>query len=254
MPKRQDVQTRQLAAHLAAQEAGWPGAHPPALVHHPRRQVTRLLDELTAYRRPTLARAYAPMGRDALTGHTDQPLAERSHRSSTATRVAATLGVISGQVLWRQGSRMGLRELVGLYQDVRAASPDAERIWVVQDNWPLHWHADLLGALQPQQTRCPPTGPPVGRRSPACRSSVQAQRQWGDLRLPIQVVFLPTSASWLHPIETLWRWLRQDVLHRHRLGADLPALRAPVAAFLSRFTRGTPDAAALLRYVGLLPI
>jgi hypothetical protein len=56
---------------------------------------------------------------------------------------------------------------------------------------------------------------------------------------------LPTSASWLKPIEQRWRWLKQTVLHLHRLADDLPALRAQVAASLNRFTPGSPDTAAL---------
>ena len=248
-PKRQEVQTRELAAHLAALEAGWDDWRPPAVLHVPRRQVTLLQDELTYYRQPTLARAYAPQGRD-VSGQAHPPLAALSYQANTVTRVAATLDVISGQVVWRQHSRIGVAELVALYQDVRTAYPDAERIWVIQDNWPVHWHADLLAALEPQETRWPPRRPPDWSDQP----SRDAQRQWGHLQLPIQLVFLPTYASWLNPIEKLWRWLKQAILHLHRLADDLPTLRAQVAAFLNRFIPGSIDSAALLRYVGLLPI
>ncbi len=59
---------------------------------------------------------------------------------------------------------------------------------------------------------------------------------------------LPTYASWANPIEKLWRWLRQDLLHLHRLAGDLAGLRAAVERFLERFAHGS---LALLRYVGL---
>src|SRR5262245_2216982 len=75
-----------------------------------------------------------------------------------------------------------------------------------------------------------------------------ARRKWGELHLPIQLVPLPTYASWLNPIEKLWRKLKQDVLHLHRLADDLPARKARVLAFLARFSDGSLD---LLRYVGL---
>jgi hypothetical protein len=211
-----------------------------------RRQVTVLQDELTSYRQPTLTRAYAPRGRSAA-GQPGPRRAELSYQANTATRVAATLDVISGQVVWRQRRRVGVAELVALYQDVRAAYPDAERIWVIQDHWPVHWHADLLAALEPQQTRWPPRRP----RDWPDQPSTEAQQRWGHLQLPIQLVFLPTYASWLNPIEKLWRWLKQTVLHLHQQAEDLPALRAQVAAFLSRFPPGSPEAGALLRYVGL---
>ncbi|HET8524033.1 MAG TPA: transposase, partial [Thermomicrobiales bacterium] len=66
--------------------------------------------------------------------------------------------------------------------------------------------------------------------------------------LPIQLVPLPTYASWLNPIEKLWRWLRQEVGHLHPWADDLPALRDALDAFLARFAHGSPD---LLRYTGL---
>ncbi|MGQ9628202.1 MAG: transposase [Anaerolineae bacterium] len=40
---------------------------------------------------------------------------------------------------------------------------------------------------------------------------------------------LPTYASWFNPIEKLWRWLKQDVLHLHRLNEDWQALIQRVA-------------------------
>jgi transposase len=62
-------------------------------------------------------------------------------------------------------------------------------------------------------------------------------------------LFLPTYASWLNPIEKLWRWLKQDVLHLHRLAHDLMKLRQRVLDFLDQFTSGSQP---LLHYVGLL--
>jgi hypothetical protein len=59
---------------------------------------------------------------------------------------------------------------------------------------------------------------------------------------------LPTYSPWLNPIEKLWRWLKQDVLHLHRHADHVPALRALVLDFLAQFQDGSSD---LLRYVGL---
>src|SRR5512146_1982906 len=81
-------------------------------------------------------------------------------------------------------------------------------------------------------------------------ASKAAKRKWGELQLPIQIVQLPTYASWTNPIEKLWRWLKQDVVHLHRLANDLEGLRAKVKDFLNRFDAGSTD---LLRYTGLLP-
>ena len=65
----------------------------------------------------------------------------------------------------------------------------------------------------------------------------------------VEPVWLPTYAPWLNPIEKLWRWLRQDVLHLHRLADDWKALRQRVRAFLDQFAQGSQR---LLEYVGLL--
>lgn len=196
------------------------------------------LDELTFYRQPTLAHAWEERGRA-------QPLAERSHRSDTTTRVVAALDLLDARVTFRRRATIGLAELVGFYQDLRRAYPHAERIYAVQDNWPVHVHPDVLVALEPQETRWPSHRPPSWPNAP----SEKATRAWGNLRLPIQIVPLPTYASWTNPIEKLWRKLKADVLHLHRRADRLDELRQEVDAFLQQFAAGSLN---LLRYVGLL--
>ncbi len=106
---------------------------------------------------------------------------------------------------------------MAFYRQLVAAYPDTTRIYVVQDNWSIHAHPDVLAAIA---------------------------------ELPqIEIVWLPTYAPWLNPIEKAWRWLRQDVLHLHRLAHAWPALRQRVNAFLDQFADGSQ---ALLHYVGLL--
>lgn len=209
--------------------------------------VTCFLDEVSYDRQPTLASAYEAAGRDLRTGHTHQPLAQLSLRGSTLTRVVGALDACTGRVIWHQGWKIGLKQLVAFYAQLRAAYPDAERLYVIQDNWPLHWHPDVLVALEPQETAWVPTRPASWSDYP----SPGAIKRWGDWHLPIQLVFLPTYASWLNPIEKLWRKLRQDVLHLHRLAADLVQVREAVAAFLDQYAQPSALSDALLRYVGL---
>lgn len=154
------------------------------------------------------------------------------------------LDVRAGRVTVWQGGRVTVPRLVAFYQDLRAAYPEAERLSVVEDNWPVHFHPDVLVALEPQESPWPRRIPAHWSREP----SPAARERWGALQLPIQIVPLPTYAPWTNPIEKLWRWLRQDVLHLHRQADDLGALRAQVAAFLAQFATGS---AALLQYVGL---
>jgi hypothetical protein len=75
--------------------------------------------------------------------------------------------------------------------------------------------------------------------------------------LNIHLLWLPTYAPWTNPIEKLWRWLKQSVLHNHQLAEHFDTLKEQVRTFLDQFTLGSPDparSADLLRYVGLLPL
>lgn len=200
----------------------------------PERCVLLYLDELTYYRQPSLARAYEA------TGHI-QPLAQRSHASNSAFRVVAAMNGLTGQVTYRQRSHTDTKCLAGFWYDLRKAYPDAETIYVVLDNWPVHFHPDVLAPLQAQNLTWQPKLP--GHWSP--KPSAKAIHD----DLPIQLVCLPTYASWLNPIEKLWHWLKQDILHLHRLSDDWAQLKQRVAEFLNKFFQGSSD---LLRYTGLL--
>lgn len=195
------------------------------------------LDELTYYRQPSVANAYERKG-------AAQPLAERSHRSNTPTRVIGAVNAGSGRVHFWQGAKTSMAQFVAFYQSLRDDYPQAERIYVVQDNWPIHFHPDLLVALEAQEQSA--------LFRPCSHWKTRARRKqreaWGNLHLPIQITPLPTYAPWTNPIEKLWRWGRQEVLHLHRLADQLEGLRERFASFLERFADGSPD---LLRYIGL---
>jgi transposase len=143
-------------------------------------------------------------------------VADLSQRSNTRYRVSGALDLARGQVTWLAASVLGVDNLCRFLQRVRAAYP-TQQVVLIWDNWPVHQHPTVLARAA---------------------------------ELEIGLVWLPTYAPWLHPIEKLWRWLKQDVLHQHRLADAWPALKAQVAAFLDRFAGPAP---ALLRYVGLAP-
>lgn len=181
-------------------------------LEQPGRIVTLYLDELSYYRQPSTACCWW----DRSFGSA-QPLGRLSHRSNTVGRLVGALDVLSGQVLWRRASKIGVRQLAAFYGQIRAAYPQAEQIYVIQDNWPVHFHPNVE----------------------------EAARAAG-----IQMVRLPTYAPWLNPIEKFWRWLRQEVLHMHRWSDQWEELHRRVETFLRRFAEPSPS---LLRYVGLRP-
>ena len=148
---------------------------------------------------------------------------------------------------WCIGASKIMIETLGAFlQEVRSAYPDTERISIIQDTWPVHIHPDVLVALEPQET-------PFARALPASWSltpSADAVRRCSDLHLPIQLVPLPTYASWCNPIEKRWWKLRQGYLHVHRLAGDVIKHREVVDMVLACLAN---DAQELLHYVGLKP-
>ncbi len=200
--------------------------------------VTLYQDEFAFYRQPTLANAWEERGRP-------QPLAERSYRANTPTRIVGLLDAVTGRFIYRRRAKIGLTELVGLYKHVRQGYPDAERIYVILDNWPVHFHPDVTVALEAQANRWPLHLP--GNWSPEANPS--AKKRYGGLGLPIQLVPLPTYAPWTNPVEKVWRLLKQKELHLHQLADRLDELRERIDHFFDQYAVGSTE---LLRYVGLL--
>ena len=133
------------------------------------------------------------------------------------TRIGAVMDGLTGEVIYIQADKFGKLAMADLYQRIRQHYPQ-RKVFVVQDNCPFHYCDNVL-AMADEQDIIP--------------------------------VFLPTYASWLNPIEKLWRWLKADILRGHEFAHDPLQLRQVVAEFLEQFVNGS---SALLRYVGLLPV
>jgi DDE superfamily endonuclease len=219
----------------AAKRAAIAAAYQAAQAH-PDQHILLYLDEMLLFRQPTPARAWEARGRR-------QPLARRSQRSDTPTRLLGALDAVTGRLHRRRPDKVTLPTLLSFFQALVAAYP-GRTLTVVLDNWPVHFHADLLVALRPQTS-------PFPRYLPASWSpqpSAKAIQQWGHLQLPLQLLPLPTYASWCNPIEKVWHKLRQELGHLHPWADDLPRLRAEIDHWLDQYHRSAPD---LLHYVGL---
>lgn len=144
------------------------------------------------------------------------PVADKHEAPNGLWRLVGAVNARTGQVDYLDAYIVGREKLVRFYRQLDAAYPEAERICVVQDNWSIHTHPDVLTALA---------------------------------TLPrIEPVWLPTYAPWLNPIEKLWRLLRQTLLRQHQLAGDFDALKQAVRAFLDQFREG---ATGLLGSIGL---
>jgi hypothetical protein len=177
---------------------------------YPDEVVALFMDEMGYYRWPAPAADWMPAA--------PQPsLVAACADNNKQWRTIGILNALSGQVNYLDNYIVGRRYVIKMYYLIEQLYPDARCIYVVQDNWSIHSHPDVLEALS---------------------------------ALPrIVPVWLPTYAPWLNPIEKLWRWLRQDVLKLHRLAGNWDELHHRVTVFLDQFTDGSQE---LLRYVGLL--
>jgi transposase len=177
-------------------------------VMNPDEVVLLFQDEFTYFRQAQIKPTWQQQGREQRRHH-------HKMGANTKARITATLDAVTGKVVFLQRQKIGKKELASFYAQVRSAYPDATRIYVVQDNWPVH---KLPGVVQAAH----------------------------DQRLSL--LFLPTYASWLNPIEKLWRWLRQDVIHSHQQSCHFKTLRKQVVSFFKQFAAGSYK---LLHYVGL---
>ena len=175
----------------------------------PQRYVLLYEDELSYYRQPTLAQGFARTGSKG-------PLAVRSYQANRYRRIAGCINALTGSVFAWLRNRFDRTTLLHFFWAVENAYPQATTIFIVLDNWPVHFHADLLAGLQ-------------GTR--------------------IQLVRLPTYAPWENPMEKVWRKLYQEILHLHAHSDQLDVLQQRIANFLAAFE---PPSPSLLRYVGLL--
>jgi hypothetical protein len=173
---------------------------------HPGRIEAIFLDEMGYTRWPDPAPDYG--------GPT--PVADRRGANNGLWRLIGGLNARTGRLDYLDAYIVGRAKVIQFYKQLVAAYPDAERLYVIQDNWSIHTHPDVLAALQ----------------------------RWPQ----VKPVGLPTYAPWLNPIEKVWRWLRQDVLKMHRQADDWEALQARVHGFLDQFADGSER---LLEYVGL---
>lgn len=142
-------------------------------------------------------------------GH-EQPRAVRSYRSNCKGRIVAGMDACTGRVIYLLGPVTDIATLREFHVKIREAYPDAETIYLVEDNWPMHAHPDVLVSLQKQTYPWTP-------RLPLSWAAIQPRKDLTADNLPIQLLFLPTYAPWTNPIEKLWRWLYQEHLHLHRL-------------------------------------
>ncbi len=204
---------------------------------NPAEYVLLYQDESTSYLQPSVGYNYEEAGSDV-------PHAHQARQLNNIIRLVGTLDALTGRVVIKTWSKGGTKQMVSFSQLVRQAYPLAKRMRIIQDHWPIHFHPDVLLALEKQERLYPVKLP----RNWTTVPTKEAIKQCGQWHLPIHIVQLPTSASWCHPIEKLWRKLKQDQLHLHPWAQDLSTLRQRILDFFQPLAAGS---AQLLSSVGL---
>lgn len=174
---------------------------------NPRTVAALFMDEFGYTRWPDPARDWSGV----------TPIARRSQTNNQQWRTIGAVNALTGKVSYLDAYIIGRAKVIEFYGQLNLAYRRLDRVYVIQDNWSIHQHPDVLQALADYPR--------------------------------LQPVWLPTYAPWLNPIEKLWRWLRQDILKLHRLADAWDELRHRVHTFLDQFTNGSTE---LLHYVGLL--
>ena len=166
-------------------------------------------DEASFYRQPSQGWLWACMGRQ-------QPRMPFAHGANTRVRILGLLNAVTGAVWHTEKSCIDRKTFARAVRAAAGGYPLARRIFVVVDNWPVHFHPDAMAILAK------------------------------DPR--IELVSLPTYSPWLNAIEKLWRWLRQQVVHAHPYARDFVLFKQRLSQALDSLADGSP---ALLQYVGL---
>lgn len=171
------------------------------VLREPEQVVLLYQDELTYYRRPSVARAYALLA-------SKEPKALQGHTTNKKRRIAGSLNWSTGQFHAQQRHRFGVEQLKRYYQQLENLYPRVRTIYLVQDNWQVHRHPTLLTFFQTSR---------------------------------IIPLYLPTYAPWTNPTEKVWLRLKQEVLHLHPFGDDWLALQTAVQHWLERWLLPSPE-------------
>src|SRR5215475_15553495 len=77
-----------------------------------------------------------------------RPATDRAASPNRLWRIIGALNAVTGRVDFLDAYIVGRAKVIQFYGQLNDAYPSAERLLVVQDNWSIHTHEDVLAALK----------------------------------------------------------------------------------------------------------
>ena len=200
--------------------------------HDSSKQVILFMDELTLKSHPSVGYDYARTN--------EQPRARRGIGAEKQVRLCGVINAVSGRTDVMMRKVVSVHSIISFYQSLSKIYP-TKQILVIQDNWPVHCHPDIIAALEKQES-------PFKHFLPASWKEVKPKKKYSALNIPVQMLFLPSYASWLNPIEKVWKKLKQEKVHQHTHRHDFTELKQAAEKWFQPLLNGSEE---LLKYVGL---
>ncbi|GAA4829504.1 hypothetical protein GCM10023331_13350 [Algivirga pacifica] len=202
--------------------------------YHPERRLIFFQDEHTVTNIAPLHCEYEQNGEY-------QRRVELPYTKQKQFRINAAINAFTGQFFSMVSSKVSVPRYIAFLQNLVEQNPNRE-IYLVQDNWPIHFHPDVLAALVPQKYQ-------ERIILPKSWSRIIPKKKYEKMcDLPIQLVLLPTYSPWLNPIEKCWKWLNQAIVNNNHFANDFISFKYKVQEVLDSLNRKNSE---MLSYIGL---
>ncbi len=180
------------------------------VAQEPERKVFLYLDEHLISRYSGVARCYSACGAPA------RPAYHYAGFNSMM-RIVGCLDAQTGAVLSKRCRKADVETFLTFLSEVERQYPEAELIYIALDNWSVHVSPAVTQALEARASR-------------------------------IRLLFLPTYAPWLNPIEKVWLKFNREIGHMHPNFGRWQPWRLLIDHWLERITKGSE---AMIRETGV---
>ncbi|WP_338248188.1 IS630 family transposase [Dictyobacter halimunensis] len=169
------------------------------------------LDEHQVARNATIARSYS--GR----GQTAQP-AQQYAGFNSMFRLMGAFDAHTGALISKRCYRADVKTFLLFLVQVEEQYPDVEELFIALDNWSVHVNKEVQASLDARHSK-------------------------------IRLLYLPTYAPWLNPIEKIWLKLNRERTHMHEYFEKTKPWREWVDQWLENMREGSQE---ILRETGVL--